>query len=362
MFTDGMNEAKLVFITYSVVLFIFCLFFFFFRRAVHYKNRRDIREKIDKLIPVIGLQSNKPINYSKEIYDRTRDIRECINFIAKGMGLPIEIKLTYLPPKVNDNIAHVEIPEVMPIWGSPELIGYPVRMTIKLNIESIKYQTFVLVVVHELSHVVLKLFKQELTFDEISVDLVPLLLGYAPIVEIGRTEYNNLFAVGAVERKIYGYLDDDQFNTAINYINRKNGRFSIWNSIAKTLEAIFSLSPLYKIIASLLISLGIGLTMSSFVETNEQSTRQPTTINQKHIPTRPTIRLPENSKWRIAPPKSEFESDQLLQEQIPPEGGRYSNATGRRGEAPLKIRTSGIILYNVPDGNMRTQNINKEDF
>ena len=196
------------------------MFYFLVEREQNPAEREQIGgiiEKIDELIPIIGIRKNRPVNHFYDAY--RRDIRECIDAIAYDMGLPIKVKTAVYPrDEQGNNVACIDIPDRMPFYGTSELIGFPVKMTIKSGYVS--YETFVTLVAHELSHIVLKLFRPQLSLDEVSVDLVPLLLGYEQIVEKGRIEI-----MGDGNKKIYGYLNNTLFSKAIRYIKDKYNKY-----------------------------------------------------------------------------------------------------------------------------------------
>jgi len=79
-------------------------------------------------------------------------------------------------------------------------------------------ESFVAVMAHELSHVLLHSLRHPQRESELHTDLVPLLLGFRPIVSVGRTHVEHR-SQGDVATT-FGYLTDAQFDFAVGHVDR----------------------------------------------------------------------------------------------------------------------------------------------
>jgi len=180
-------------------------------------------EIIDNLFPKIGLIENMSTTEISEKIDLF-DIQQRVQFVAMCLGLPIRINISIITNNgTNNNIgARVFIPENMPIYGSKELVGFPVNMEIKGNITYNKI-TFVAVVAHELSHILLASIKSDKKTDELYTDISSMMLGFIDAIDAGRKIVNYTTYEGNIKTDhttTYGYLDDHQFYIVKKRINK----------------------------------------------------------------------------------------------------------------------------------------------
>jgi len=168
--------------------------------------------------------------------------------IAGYLGLPIEINLTYVSanytPTDSDSqyftsqslvvikgrkkgqagiSAQVFIPGNLPMYGSSDLTNFPIDIKISKNIKEYP-DTFISIMAHELSHIILYSLQHNNKDNEIYTDITAMLLGFSEIMIEGRKttkEYqqNSFLSNTTITETIeYGYLTDRNFNFAYKNI------------------------------------------------------------------------------------------------------------------------------------------------
>ena len=155
-----------------------------------------------------------------------RDLAGCTVRIMRLMGLPenkVLIK-NYLNehdfPK-HDAAAFVSLPsDNMPLFGSPEFNKLTVPIHFRNSITA-KFETFVYVIAHELSHIVLHSTKNPLRNSEIATDLFVMNRGFSDVMAKGRKH----FKITWTQETLYsidkfGYLSDSNFEMAQKYIKQ----------------------------------------------------------------------------------------------------------------------------------------------
>jgi len=166
------------------------------------------------------------------------DVEGCIKVIAKSLGLPIQIDLSYVPSGYRADgrdgftstalvetawgtrggqaiTAQVSLPECLPLYGTPGLDNYPIKVRVSRDCAD-KPTTFIAVMAHELSHVVLHSLWHREKDNEVYTDLTAMMLGFAPIMRDGRRVVKTTGE--GTQTVIYGYLSDEQFAFAYGKI------------------------------------------------------------------------------------------------------------------------------------------------
>jgi hypothetical protein len=159
----------------------------------------------------------------------------CVQEIASRLGLPVLINLSYVSKdfKPGDSArfrsselsrtdwaghgidgitAQVSIPESLPLYGSASLSGYPIGVRVSEGCSE-RAETFIAIMAHELSHVLLRSLRHPQRDSELHTDLVPILLGFGTCVERGRKRVRTETSGGRTTTHVttYGYLTDSQF-------------------------------------------------------------------------------------------------------------------------------------------------------
>jgi len=173
---------------------------------------------------------------------RKKDTQGCVQEIATRLGLPIRINLSYVPKDFRpDNTnrfrssalaqtpwtgrgiasitAQVSIPPHLPMFGTSGLQGYPIQVRVSENCHA-HPETFVAMMAHELSHVLLASLWSTHKDSELHTDLVPIILGFRDVVRRGRKtiESTTTGNTTTTDTTTYGYLTDSQFAFACNHV------------------------------------------------------------------------------------------------------------------------------------------------
>ena len=215
-------------------------------------DNKYIDNAIDELVNLLGVKEEIP----KEIIHRpfrTGNIKRCIENIANYLGLPIIVKLSYVPSKyvaqnsgnkfesaalaktdstgrgVQSITAQVSIPSCLPLYGSSELQNFPIAVKISDNCPE-HPETFMGIMAHELSHILLHSLWHKEKDNEFYVDLTAMALGFSTVMKIGRKVVEtkvgtkeNIFSTETLTTTLtttYGYLSDEQFNFAFSKIGK----------------------------------------------------------------------------------------------------------------------------------------------
>jgi hypothetical protein len=171
-------------------------------------------------------------------------VKQCIKEIANSLSLPIDIEIEYVPKDYKPNsqnkfhtqnlsktdesgkgiesiTAQVLIPHNLPLFGSTALEN--LTITVKVSENCCDYPTtFIVIMVHELSHILLESLRHPSRSNEIYVDLTAMMLGFSGIVERGRkvVKENHFTDHIQTQTTTYGYLNDEQFIFAFNKIEQ----------------------------------------------------------------------------------------------------------------------------------------------
>ncbi len=173
---------------------------------------------------------------------RSRKVKEAIKEIAKHLGLPIEVNLSYVSNEYSADAkdgfrshhlvktdsrgrgtdaitAQVSIPSSLPFYGTTGMVNYPINVRVRDNCAE-HAMTFVGLMAHELSHVVLHSIRHTEKQNEFYTDLTAMMLGFAEVMRLGRkvvtsTRKGN---TTTTHTTTYGYLSDSNFDFAIERI------------------------------------------------------------------------------------------------------------------------------------------------
>ena len=209
-----------------------------------------IEKALNELIPIFGVRES--VDQHKLIsLINAKNIKECVQAIASYLGLPIKVNISYVPkgyrPSANDGFqstslvktdwsgrgsdgitAQVSIPSNLPFYGTPRMVDFPINIRLSENCAE-NPATFISVMAHELSHIVLHSMWNKEKENEFYTDLAAMLLGFANIIKTGRTvvETNSQMVYRAnysstttthTKTTKYGYLSDSNFDFALNKI------------------------------------------------------------------------------------------------------------------------------------------------
>ena len=201
----------------------------------------EINSWIDDLVSKLGIKESAPCNKYSVLLKRGK-FDACIQAIAAYLGLPVRIDLTVIDKQsrahttggftskglVRTNssghgtygiTAQVSIPSWLPPYGSMEIRDYPIRIKVSEDCQD-EANSFITIMAHELSHIVLASLRHPEKDNEFCTDLTAMVLGFSAVTKRGRhvvktwSEWNQQIT----QTTKYGYLSDGQFTFAYNKI------------------------------------------------------------------------------------------------------------------------------------------------
>lgn len=191
-------------------------------------NTEYISNAIDDLVNVLGVREE--ISTGKLLrFLKAKDVKGCIENMASNMGLPITVNLSYGSAFESRHVARtdsqgrgiesisaqVSFPRSLPFFGSTQMQGFPIDVKVSEGC-TVYPETFITVIAHELSHVVLKSIWYRERDNEIHTDLAAAILGFSGVMKVGRITGGLLGST----MTIYGYLDHQGFDYAMNRIDK----------------------------------------------------------------------------------------------------------------------------------------------
>jgi hypothetical protein len=134
---------------------------------------RDISASLGGIRPLVQEEVLRTLH-------RKKDFIGIIRHIKKEMLLGMRLKIALVNHGGEPGApAWVEMPHLMPLYGTKEFEDVLIRMYIRKSfLHDYPFETVVAVVAHELSHVVLKAIRHRLYQVEVAVDLTAMILGY----------------------------------------------------------------------------------------------------------------------------------------------------------------------------------------
>ena len=207
-------------------------------------DNKYLENSIHSLVQLLGVHDSAPVaEYISLI--RTGQVKECIESIAQYLRLPIKVNLLYVSPEdightqfqstglvhtdssgrgVGGITAQVLIPPDLPMYGSDRFRN--MTFTVKISNEATSNpQTFIGVMAHELTHVVLYSLWYKDKENEVHTDIAAMLLGFADAMKHGRkvvTEETPFLSANNSRKTTtttYGYLNDSEFDYVHYYIS-----------------------------------------------------------------------------------------------------------------------------------------------
>jgi len=192
-----------------------------------------IGNAIDELINFVGIKEEVSIeSLLKPLY--AGNVKGCVGKIANYLGLPVAINLLFSDKFESSALtttdrngrgiegitAQVLIPSYLPFYGTSELKDFPITVKVSHNCKNYP-TTFIALMAHELSHIVLHSLWHKEKDNEIYTDLTAMLLGFSEVIRKGRkvVETREKFASIETITTTYGYLSDIKFYFAYNKIS-----------------------------------------------------------------------------------------------------------------------------------------------
>jgi hypothetical protein len=204
-------------------------------------SAEDVSTAVEEMIASVGVKEESSCLDLLTLLER-KGTEACAQEIAARLALPVRISLSYVSQNFSpanrggfessslsraDSAGHgidgitaqVSIPKSLPLFGSASLAGYPISVRVSENCSQ-RPETFVAVMAHELSHVLLRSLCHPQRDSELHTDIVPILLSFRDCVRKGRKVVQSTTTAGATKTQTttYGYLTDSQFEFVCNKV------------------------------------------------------------------------------------------------------------------------------------------------
>jgi hypothetical protein len=204
-------------------------------------DNKYIENAITSLLSSVGVKEHVD-NQELVSLISAKKLKEAIENIAKYLGLPIEINLSYVPkgyrPNANDGfqsnnlvktdwrgrgtegiIAQVSIPSNLPFYGTPGMVNYPIKVRVSEGCDE-NPMTLISILAHEISHIVLYSIWHKEKDNEFYTDLTAMMLGFAIVMTFGRKIVKTDTSTNGytTTTTTYGYLSDENFDFALEKI------------------------------------------------------------------------------------------------------------------------------------------------
>ena len=196
-----------------------------------------VQQGVDELEDFFGVREPVSANFLGRLH-AAGQLESLIAAIAKEMKLPVAFKLSVISKDTRfqshylartdrsgrgmEGIeAQVAVPSNLPLFGSAELRRYPISVLITPAFRTATPETAITILAHELSHILLHSLRHPERDSEVFTDLVPIVLGFAEIVQRGRTVSSVTYdgEVTHTTTTTYGYLSDADFSFALRRVN-----------------------------------------------------------------------------------------------------------------------------------------------
>lgn len=192
----------------------------------------DVKAIIHELFYIIGVKDNIKEAPLLDLLQHGH-VEACVEQMANYMGLPIRVNIKYggsfntnslvtidkRDQGVSGITAQVIIPSDLPMYDKKLLTNFPITIQITGNFKK-HPDTFIAIMAHELSHIVLASLRYPKSNNEFYTDITAMMLGFNVFIKNGRetrdTHFeDNIFTTNIITTiNKYGYLDNDQFQRA----------------------------------------------------------------------------------------------------------------------------------------------------
>jgi len=233
-------------------------------------DNKYIDHAITTLLSTVGVK--EPVDSKKIVFlIRSKKVKEGIKEIAKYLGLPIEVNLSYVPkgytPNANDGFqsthlvktdsrgrgvggitAQVSIPSNLPFYGTAGMVNFPINVRVSEDCGN-NPMTLISVMAHELSHIVLHSMWHKEKDNEFYTDLTAMMLGFEDVMRSGRKViktdtitdrgFMSSRTTTTTQTTTYGYLSDENFTFALGKIKKILKTYkSSKNQLAKKIKVL----------------------------------------------------------------------------------------------------------------------------
>jgi len=196
-------------------------------------TEQEVAAAIDELARGLGVKETLRLTIPSAL--SPEDLPRWVQTVADSLGLPVRVDVSLISTDsaepgfgttnmsrtdsrgrgIEGITAQVRIPTSIPMFGTEGLRNFPIEVRVSQNCGK-SPATFVAIMAHELSHVLLASLRHPRRDSELHTDLVPLLLGFRRIASVGRTRVER--GTEGEVRTTFGYLTDPQFYFAVGYV------------------------------------------------------------------------------------------------------------------------------------------------
>lgn len=191
---------------------------------------------VDQLARGLGVRESVSLPELLQLLrDGNREL--CAEVIARQLLLPVTVRLLYTTQFDSNQLcrtgpsgqgeesicAQVPIPVDLPLFGSSSLTGFPITVKVSPS-HGEDYDTWITVICHELSHVVLFSVRHPQARNEVFTDLTAMVLGFSEIMRTGRKS-TRISDGEHKTREETGYLPDPEFEWAYGRICQLLARY-----------------------------------------------------------------------------------------------------------------------------------------
>jgi hypothetical protein len=198
----------------------------------------DVKEIVKTLFNSIGIKENVSDSQLWTLFNRGK-LEYCVEKIADYLGLPIKVSIAYSSSFETKQMvetdevgkgkggitAQVFMPTDLPFYGTKALVNFPISVKLTGNIKE-HPDTFMAIMAHELSHVLLRVLRHKEKENEFYTDITAMMLGFNEIMKRGREaieihqSVDSFYTTTTTRTTTYGYLDKDQFWIAHDAITK----------------------------------------------------------------------------------------------------------------------------------------------
>jgi hypothetical protein len=202
-------------------------------------TNQEIAQAIDELAGALGVKE-EPALVEYQAMLRSENVEACVAAIAQQLGLPIIVHLSHVGDGTEEAFvsrglgktdergrgiegitAQVTIPARLPLYGSSALTGLPIKVKVGKGLAAFP-ETFVALMAHELTHILLYSLRHPKKDDEWFTDLTAMVLGFSSIMDLGRRVIEKTH--DGTLTTTYGYFTDREFAFALSTINETRAR------------------------------------------------------------------------------------------------------------------------------------------
>lgn len=173
-----------------------------------------VSEYLGAIIPSLGgVRDEPPEQERMSKLFRQREYTDLIGLVRGHMRIPTKIRVGYVNSGGRSAPMWVATPKQMPFFGTPQISATECTVFVRKDfLARVHFETFLVGVAHEMSHILLYALQHPLKHEEEAVDLCAMASGYSKFFITG----HELDHGHSIER--VGYLSREEIIYAAGYI------------------------------------------------------------------------------------------------------------------------------------------------